>query len=108
LPGLASNCNCTSAFQEGGIKAGCWWLTPGILATQEAEIRRNTVQSQPRQIVPRDPISKKPFTKKKKKRLMECLRVQALSSNPRIALKKKKRGWNHRLAAPHPIPETFL
>jgi hypothetical protein len=29
-----------------------WWLTPIILATQEAEIRRITVQSQPRQIIP--------------------------------------------------------
>jgi hypothetical protein len=27
------------------------WLTPVILATQEAEIRRITVRSQPRQIV---------------------------------------------------------
>jgi hypothetical protein len=26
--------------------AGCWWLTPAILATQEAEIRRITIQSQ--------------------------------------------------------------
>jgi hypothetical protein len=33
---------------------------PVILATQEAEIRRMEVQSQPRQIVPRDPISKNP------------------------------------------------
>jgi hypothetical protein len=32
-------------------KARCWWLTPGILATQEAEIRRIKVWSQPRQIV---------------------------------------------------------
>jgi hypothetical protein len=31
--------------------AKCWWLTPIILATQEAEIRRIEVQSQPRQIV---------------------------------------------------------
>jgi hypothetical protein len=28
-----------------------WWLTPIILATQEAEFRRIMVQSQPRQIV---------------------------------------------------------
>jgi hypothetical protein len=47
--------------------AGCWWHTPVILATQKAEIRRITVQSQPRQTVWRDPISKNPSQKKKKK-----------------------------------------
>jgi hypothetical protein len=31
--------------------AGCQWLTPVILPTQQAEIRRITVQSQPGQIV---------------------------------------------------------
>jgi hypothetical protein len=31
--------------------AGGWWLTPVILPTQEAKIRRITVQSQPGQIV---------------------------------------------------------
>jgi hypothetical protein len=35
-----------------------------IPATQEAEIRRITVQSQPRQTVLKDPILEKPFTKK--------------------------------------------
>jgi hypothetical protein len=35
-----------------------WWLTPVILSTEEAVIRRIMVQSQPRQISFRDPISK--------------------------------------------------
>jgi hypothetical protein len=39
-------------------------ISPIISATQQAEIRMIAVQSQPRQIVPGDPISKKPFTKK--------------------------------------------
>jgi hypothetical protein len=30
---------------------GCWWLTPVILAIQEAEIRKITVRSQTREIV---------------------------------------------------------
>jgi hypothetical protein len=33
------------------FKARCWWLMPVILATQEAEIRKIVVGSQPRQIV---------------------------------------------------------
>jgi hypothetical protein len=40
-----------SVFFKTALYARCWWLTPVILATQEAEIRRITVQSQPRQIV---------------------------------------------------------
>jgi hypothetical protein len=32
-------------------QARCWWLNPVILDTQEAEIKRITVQSEPRQIV---------------------------------------------------------
>jgi hypothetical protein len=43
--------------------AGCWWLTPVILATQEAEIQRIAIQSQPRQIIHKT-ISKKIYHKK--------------------------------------------
>jgi hypothetical protein len=40
-----------------------WWLTSVIPTTQEAEIRRNAVQSQLREIVLRDPILKIPNIK---------------------------------------------
>jgi hypothetical protein len=36
---------------NSALTALCRWLTPIILATQEAEIRRIMVQSQPKQIV---------------------------------------------------------
>jgi hypothetical protein len=32
-------------YKKINEQAGCWWLTPIILATQEAEIRRIAVQS---------------------------------------------------------------
>jgi hypothetical protein len=53
------------------VRAGRRWLTPVILATQEAEIRRIVIQSQSRQIVPQDPILKKPFTKKRAGRVAQ-------------------------------------
>jgi hypothetical protein len=57
------------------------------LATQEAEIRRITVQSQPGQIVAR------PYLKKTlhKKELKEWLKVKALTSSPSTTKREKKR-----------------
>jgi hypothetical protein len=52
-------------IQKSNSMVRCRRLTPVILATQEAEIRRIEVQSQPRANSLRDPISKK---KKKKKK----------------------------------------
>jgi hypothetical protein len=57
-----------------------------ILAAQEAEIRRIVVQSQPQQIVHETLSRKKPLAKI---RLVEWLKLQALSSNPSTTKKKK-------------------
>jgi hypothetical protein len=61
---------------------------PKILTTKEAEIRRITVQSQPRQKVCETLSRKKPFTKIE---LVELLKVKALSSSPNTTKKKKKK-----------------
>jgi hypothetical protein len=41
---------CKKIFIQKETTARCRWLTPVILTTQEAEIRRITVQSQPGRI----------------------------------------------------------
>jgi hypothetical protein len=46
------------------MEARCWWLTPVILATQEADIRKIPVQSQPGQIVHATSYLKKTLHKK--------------------------------------------
>jgi hypothetical protein len=44
--------NNSSVHKKKNINnARCWWLTPVILPTQEAEIRRIAVQSQSRPMV---------------------------------------------------------
>jgi hypothetical protein len=65
------------------ILSGRRWLTPVILATKEAEIRRIAVQRS--QFM--RPYLEKPFTKIG---LVEWLKVKALSSSPSTANKKKK------------------
>jgi hypothetical protein len=67
--------------------ARCWWLTPVILATQEAEIRRIVVQSQIGQIPLQDPISKNP----PQNRIGGWLKVKALSSSPSTPKKQTKK-----------------
>jgi hypothetical protein len=66
---MAHTCNLSTWEAEAGGtqvqgQPGHQWFMPVIPATQEAEIRRISVRSQPRENSSRDPVSKKPFTKK--------------------------------------------
>jgi hypothetical protein len=63
---------------------------PLILATQEAEMRRITVQSWPRQIV-LETLSRKNLSQKGP---VEWLKVKALSSNPSYHKKTKPNQTN--------------
>jgi esterase/lipase superfamily enzyme len=76
--------------------------------TQEAEIRRILVRSQPRQIVPETLISKKLFTKKQ---LVEWLRVYVGSElKPQYWKKKKKYnvlGYTVKQVEPSSTAEDF-
>jgi hypothetical protein len=77
------------------FSAWCWWITPVILASQEAEIRRIVVQGPPRQIV-QETLSQKYSTQKKAggvAQVVECLpnKCEAVISNPSPARRKKKK-----------------
>jgi hypothetical protein len=77
---------CDKCFVKMEKAARRQWLTPEILATQEAEIRRIVVWSEPGQNSSARPYLKKPFTKIE---LVEWLKVKPLSSNPNTEKKKK-------------------
>jgi hypothetical protein len=72
-------------FIRHDITSRLLWLTSIILATQEAEIRRIFVQSQPRQIVCKTYLEK-PFTKIG---MVAWIKVKVLGSSPNAAKKKK-------------------
>jgi hypothetical protein len=65
-----------------------------ILATQEAEIRRSEVQSQPKQVVLDTHLENTPHKKRAGgvDQVVQCLptKLEALSSNPSTTKKKKK------------------
>jgi hypothetical protein len=64
-PGFSHKCNIPGRYLPANVlhSARRQWLTPVILSTQEAEIRRITVRSQPRQIVHKT-LSLKTYHKK--------------------------------------------
>jgi hypothetical protein len=87
---------------------GHYWLTPVIVATWEAEIRRITVRGQPGHIVPKTPSPKwiGGVTQVVKHLLCKC---KALSSNPRPTRKttkkrqsKKDQSTHGSIASDHP------
>jgi hypothetical protein len=53
-----------SWHKKSGHNTRAWWLRPVIPATQKAEIRRITVQSQSQANSSQDPISKNPSQKR--------------------------------------------
>jgi hypothetical protein len=59
----ANSSEFANCIQKVAAAAGCWWFMPVILASQEAEIRKIAVWSQPGKIVPWDPIRKNPSQK---------------------------------------------
>jgi hypothetical protein len=83
------------------LLASLWWLTPVILPIQEAEIRRITVRSQPRQIV-WETLSQKNPPQNRNGRVAQVIghlpskaskpskpsKSEALSSNPSTTGKK--------------------
>jgi hypothetical protein len=64
---------CLSSLK--GALARCWWFTPIILATQEAESRRIVVQPQPEQILFETVFQKHP-TQKRTVGIAQCVGLE--------------------------------
>jgi hypothetical protein len=80
---------CLNFFKNVGVSQ-CWWLMPIILATQEAEIRGNSIQSQPGQIAPKILSQKNTSqTKEKKKKAGGVVQGVGLEFKPSTEKKKK-------------------
>jgi hypothetical protein len=84
-------------FNIKRLKTGCQWLLPVILATEEVEIRRITVQSQPRADSLQDPLSWKTHHKKRASGVVQVAqhlpsKYKALSSNPSTNKNKNTEG----------------
>jgi hypothetical protein len=75
---------------ETDLLAEHQWLTPVILATREAEIRRIVVQSQPGQIVHKT-LSRKTFHKN---RVSGVAQGEGTEFKPQYCKKKKERKRN--------------
>jgi hypothetical protein len=110
-----------------GPHAGHWFLMPVILATQEADIRRIKVQSQPQSNSWGDPILKNP-SQKRASRVPQVARAPSLASmrpwvQTQCCQKKKKNGlttvvrdlllkpaeyWNYRYEWPHLAEGSFF
>jgi hypothetical protein len=65
-------------YYEVRLSAGCWWLTPVILATLKAEIRRIMVQRQARQIVC-ETLSEKKKSQKRASGVPQCVSLELKS-----------------------------
>jgi hypothetical protein len=74
----------------------CQWLTPVILDTQEAEIRRSAVRSQPRQIV-RETLSLKNHHKKRAGGVTQGVGPKF---KPQYRKKKKKEKKKRKMSRP--------
>jgi hypothetical protein len=88
--------------------AGCRWLIQVILAIQETEIRRITVQSQPRQNSSQDPSSRKKRAVSQKTLDHKNPKIKrtgnwgACHLRPGTSLSKEEptAGWSHRQFLP--------